>query len=59
LFPEQLPKGAEYEKLIQRVMNNEIIHDKLLSEEGNAAKDQGEQHHHSRSADAAGRLSPW
>ena len=34
LFPEQLPKGAEYEKLIQRVMNNEIIRDKLLSEDG-------------------------
>src|SRR3979411_2140596 len=34
LFPEQLPKGSEYERLIQRVMSNEIIHGKLLSEDG-------------------------
>src|SRR4030081_1411477 len=34
LFPEQLPEGAEYDRLIQRVMNNEIIHGKLLSEDG-------------------------
>src|SRR3982075_3923323 len=34
LFPEQLPEGAEYDRLIQRVMNNEIICDKLLSEDG-------------------------
>src|SRR3979490_409202 len=34
LFPEQLPEGAEYERLIQRVMSNEIIHGKLLSEDG-------------------------
>src|ERR1700716_2412599 len=34
LFPEQLPEGAEYERLIQRVMNNEIIRGKLLSEDG-------------------------
>jgi predicted RND superfamily exporter protein len=34
LFPEQLPEGAEYDRLIQRVMNNEIIRGKLLSEDG-------------------------
>src|SRR4030088_308189 len=32
LFPEQLPEGAEYDRLIQRVMNNEIIRVMLLSE---------------------------
>jgi uncharacterized protein len=34
LFPEQLPESAEYDRLIQRVMNNEIIRGKLLSEDG-------------------------
>ena len=34
LFPEKLPEGAEYEKLVQRVMSNEIIRGKLLSEDG-------------------------
>jgi uncharacterized protein len=34
LFPEQLPEGAEYNRLVQRVMNNEIIRGKLLSEDG-------------------------
>lgn len=34
LFPEQLPEGAEYQRLIQRVMSNEVIHGKLLSEDG-------------------------
>jgi predicted RND superfamily exporter protein len=34
LFPEQLPEGADYDRLIQRVMNNEIIRGKLLSEDG-------------------------
>jgi len=34
LFPEQLPEGAEYDRLIQRVLSNEIIHGKLLSEDG-------------------------
>src|ERR1700681_4916205 len=34
LFPEQLPEGAEYDQLVQRVMNNEIIRGKLLSEDG-------------------------
>src|SRR3979411_1550616 len=34
LFPEQLPEGAEYDRLIHRVMSNEIIHGKLLSEDG-------------------------
>jgi predicted RND superfamily exporter protein len=34
LFPEKLPEGAEYDQLVQRVMNNEIIRGKLLSEDG-------------------------
>ena len=34
LFPDKLPGGAEYDRLIQRVMNNEIIRGKLLSEDG-------------------------
>src|SRR3981081_1415816 len=34
LCREQLPEGAEYDRLIQRVMNNEIIRGKLLSEDG-------------------------
>jgi predicted RND superfamily exporter protein len=34
LFPEQLPEGAEYDRLVQRVMSNEIIRGKLLSEDG-------------------------
>src|SRR6266850_2321345 len=34
LFPEQLPEGAEYDRLVQRVMTNEIIRGKLLSEDG-------------------------
>jgi predicted RND superfamily exporter protein len=34
LFPDKLPEGAEYDQLIQRVMNNEIIRGKLLSEDG-------------------------
>src|SRR5258705_5313572 len=33
LFSDTLPEGAEYQKLIQRVMSNEIIHGKLLSED--------------------------
>jgi predicted RND superfamily exporter protein len=34
LFPEQLPEGTEYDRLIQRVVSNEIIRGKLLSEDG-------------------------
>jgi predicted RND superfamily exporter protein len=34
LFPEKLPQGSEYDQLIQRVKNNEIIRGKLLSEDG-------------------------
>ena len=37
LFPADLPKGAEYEKLTQRVLANEIIRGKLLSEDGTLA----------------------
>src|SRR4030088_2122173 len=34
LFPEKLPEGAGYQQLVQRVMSNEIIRGKLLSEDG-------------------------
>ncbi|MFO1123979.1 MAG: MMPL family transporter [Methylocystis sp.] len=34
LFPEPLPAGAAYRALIDRVMGNEIIRGKLLSEDG-------------------------
>jgi predicted RND superfamily exporter protein len=37
LFPEELPQGAEYDKFIQIVRNNEIIRGKLLSEDGTLA----------------------
>src|SRR5712672_3164322 len=33
MFPEQLPKGPEYDQRVQRVMSNEIIRGKLLSED--------------------------
>lgn len=34
LFPQPLPSGEAYKALIDRVMTNEIIHGKLLSEDG-------------------------
>ena len=34
LFPDPLPEGAEYQTLVQRVMSNEIIRDKMLSPDG-------------------------
>jgi hypothetical protein len=37
LFPEELPEGAEYHALIERVLSNEIIRGKLLSEDGTLA----------------------
>jgi uncharacterized protein len=37
LFPEKLPEGTEYDALIKRVMENEIIRGKLLSEDGQLA----------------------
>ena len=37
LFPEELPTGAAYDALTQRVLNNEIIRGKLLSEDGTLA----------------------
>jgi predicted RND superfamily exporter protein len=37
LFPAELPEGAEYERLKARVLNNEIIRGKLLSEDGELA----------------------
>lgn len=37
LFPNPLPEGAEYQNLITRVMSNEIIRGKLLSEDGKLA----------------------
>ena len=37
LFPEELPQGSGYDKLIERVKANEIIRGKLLSEDGSLA----------------------
>jgi uncharacterized protein len=37
LFPSQLPEGAEYQRLIERVLSNELIRGKLLSEDGELA----------------------
>ncbi len=34
LFPDQLPEGAAYDALVRRVMGNEIIRGKLLSNDG-------------------------
>ncbi|MGH6830160.1 MAG: MMPL family transporter, partial [Methylocella sp.] len=34
LFADELPEGAAYDALVQRVMGNEIIHGKLLSIDG-------------------------
>jgi predicted RND superfamily exporter protein len=34
LFPNPLPQGAEYQALMQRVMTNELIRGKLLSDDG-------------------------
>ena len=37
LFPSDLPKGADYDQLVKRVLANEIIRGKLLSEDGTLA----------------------
>src|SRR6478752_4191207 len=37
LFPSELPQGADYDKFIETVKNNEIIRGKLLSEDGTLA----------------------
>src|SRR5579883_483203 len=37
LFPADLPEGKAYEELIHRVLSNEIIRGKLLSEDGKLA----------------------
>ncbi|MEA2841894.1 MAG: uncharacterized protein QOF41_3224 [Methylobacteriaceae bacterium] len=37
VFPEQLPQGAAYEKLVERLKSNELIRGKLLSEDGQLA----------------------
>ncbi len=37
LFPEPLPEGADYQKLIERVRSNDIIRGKLLSDDGDLA----------------------
>ncbi len=37
LFPNELPKGADYDKFIETVKSNEIIRGKLLSEDGTLA----------------------
>src|SRR5262249_15491641 len=37
LFPEPLPEGKDYDALVQKVLTNEIIRGKLLSEDGQLA----------------------
>lgn len=37
LFPQTLPTGAEYDALVHRVLTNEIIRGKLVSEDGKLA----------------------
>jgi predicted RND superfamily exporter protein len=37
VFPDQLPEGAAYDKLVAKVRSNEIIRGKLLSEDGELA----------------------
>jgi predicted RND superfamily exporter protein len=37
LFPDELPQGAEYDQLVQRVRSNEVIRGKLLSDDGQLA----------------------
>src|SRR6516162_4386046 len=37
VFPDKLPEGAAYDELVQRVLSNEIIRGKLLSEDGTLA----------------------
>jgi uncharacterized protein len=37
LFPAELPEGAEYDALVKRILGNEIIRGKLLSEDGELA----------------------
>lgn len=37
LFPSELPEGADYDKFIETVKNNEIIRGKLLSDDGTLA----------------------
>ena len=37
LFPDPLPEGVAYQALVQRVMGNELIRGKLLSERGDLA----------------------
>ena len=37
LFPDDLPQGADYQRLIERVTSNELIRGKLLSDDGRLA----------------------
>ena len=37
LFPDPLPEGVDFEKLVERVKANEVINGKLLSEDGTLA----------------------
>ena len=37
LFPDDLPQGADYDRLVERVKTNEIIRGKLISEDGELA----------------------
>jgi predicted RND superfamily exporter protein len=37
LFPSDLPEGKDYDQLVQRILSNEIIRGKLISEDGELA----------------------
>ena len=37
LFPDELPQGAAYQQLVERVQNNQLIRGKLLSDDGRLA----------------------
>ncbi|MBV8670583.1 MAG: MMPL family transporter, partial [Candidatus Eremiobacteraeota bacterium] len=37
VFPEPLPQGSDYHELVERALNNDIIHGRLLSADGRLA----------------------
>ena len=37
VFPEPLPQGSDYHELVERALNNDIIHGRLLSTDGRLA----------------------
>jgi hypothetical protein len=37
VFPEPLPQGSDYHKLVERALSNDIIHGRLLSGDGRLA----------------------